>query len=175
MERWYAALLRLYPRSFRRQFGTSMEQTFRDLCREEAHRSEVFGVQMVRIFGETSIGIAKERAVDSYNRNKPLTWIAGVTAVLLSIPLIMTLKNPQAHLRGGTGGAPSGWDWTLLDFAVMGCLLLATGFAMLFALRLVKQPLGRAIAVAGIVGLFLAVWAELAVGAVSQLLVMAGL
>jgi len=34
-ERVYRTLLKMYPRDFRREYGSQMEQAFRDLCREQ--------------------------------------------------------------------------------------------------------------------------------------------
>jgi hypothetical protein len=37
-------LLKTYPREFRREYGSQMEQTFRDLCREQRRRGERIGL-----------------------------------------------------------------------------------------------------------------------------------
>lgn len=63
----------------------------------------------------------------------------------------------------------NGWNWDLLDFVTMGALLFCTGLAIDFAARKVHNPAYRAIAIATIVLALIAIWTELAVGAVSQL------
>ncbi len=56
------------------------------------------------------------------------------------------------------------FPWTPIDFIVAGVLLLGTGIAIEFALRMVKTTLYR-VAVCGVIMLTLfLVWAELAVG-----------
>src|SRR3989344_2050402 len=85
-----------------------------------------------------------------------------VVAALLLIPLILTIRD------GGVEGV--GWNWTASDFVLMGGLLFVAGLAIEFMLGHMKRPVHRVLAVGLIVLTFLAVWAELAVGAVSQLL-----
>lgn len=54
--------------------------------------------------------------------------------------------------------------WSGFDFAVLGILLLGTGLAIEFVLRVVKKTTHRLALCAGIVFLLLIVWIELAVG-----------
>lgn len=63
-----------------------------------------------------------------------------------------------------------GWNWGVFDFVAMGVLLFCTGLAITFAVRKITHPTYRLIAVTGIVLALLAIWTELAVGAVSQLM-----
>jgi hypothetical protein len=68
----------------------------------------------------------------------------------------------------GSGVDGEGWHWTLSDFVVMGVLLFVAGFAYEFLASKVHTVESR-IAVGLAVGIvLLAVWAQLAVGAVSQ-------
>ena len=55
-------------------------------------------------------------------------------------------------------------NWSLLDFAVMGTLLLIVGLFVELVLRKIKSKENRIAAIATITILFLLVWAELAVG-----------
>lgn len=80
---------------------------------------------------------------------------------------MLTLLNPSSHLRGGTGG---GWDWGPLDFLIMGALLFATGLAIDFAARKLTNPIFRVLAITTIILALLAIWVEIAVDGVSQLL-----
>ena len=55
-------------------------------------------------------------------------------------------------------------DWKLFDFVLMGSLLALTAFAGYTIWTKVNQPKQRIVLIAGVVFLFLLVWAELAVG-----------
>ena len=55
-------------------------------------------------------------------------------------------------------------NWGPGDFLLAATLLLAVCAGVEAAMRLSERPLWRALAAAGIVGAFLLVWAELAVG-----------
>lgn len=83
--------------------------------------------------------------------NKRLIGIILAVGLLLSIPLIAMRFTNEV-------------DWKLLDFAIMGTLLLGTGLLCELVLRTVKS-LGYRILICAalLVGLFL-IWAELAVG-----------
>lgn len=60
IRRWYARLLRLYPRKYRERMGESMEQTFNDLCRERRDAGErLFGF-VIWTFADTFVGILRE-------------------------------------------------------------------------------------------------------------------
>jgi hypothetical protein len=169
---WYRSLLRLAPGAFRERFGESMEQTFIDLCEEQLrrHRSRSDLVFLVRLFGDTALAITKEHAVQTTRNNKPVLAVIAATLAVLSVPLVFTLMNPNAELRGGAGLSTSGVNWTLSDFVIMGGLLLVTGLAVVLASRMFRARLARLLAVLVVLAGFLAVWAELAVGAVSQVL-----
>lgn len=73
-----------------------------------------------------------------------ISIIAGVMLIALSIPFIFK------------------WPWTSSDFVVAGILIFGTGLLIDLALR--KFGKNRMWVVAGIVFLFLWLWAELAVG-----------
>lgn len=88
--------------------------------------------------------------------------IAVGTLLILLIPLLLTLKD------GGVEGV--GWNWSGGDFLVMGALIFGTGVCVDFSWRKVTNPIYRTISVLAILALFLSIWGELAVGAVSQLM-----
>src|SRR5262245_21634798 len=58
----YAKLLRLYPQSYRSRFGTSMEQTFNDLCRERVEAGRGLLSLALWVFVETLAAIIWENA-----------------------------------------------------------------------------------------------------------------
>ena len=83
------------------------------------------------------------------------------TALLLSIPLTFTVLDRNQPIGAG-------WHWSALDFAVMATLLLGAGLAYeLFSRRLASKAHRVALGLV-ILGIVLAIWAELAVGAISQ-------
>lgn len=55
-------------------------------------------------------------------------------------------------------------DWDLADFTIMGALLACAGLMLAAAVRMFGNPRYRIATCAGIVFMFLLVWAELAVG-----------
>ena len=85
------------------------------------------------------------------SKNKRLAIIILAVPVLLMIPLTGMLFN-------------TGIDWSLLDFVVMGILLLGAGLTLELVLRKVPRKENRIALVAIIAIAFLLIWAELAVG-----------
>jgi len=84
-------------------------------------------------------------------KNKRLVIILTSVVILLLIPLIAMQFTDEVV-------------WTSLDFAVMGILLLTTGLMCEIAMRKVKKIKYRIILFIAILGAFLLIWAELAVG-----------
>jgi len=118
---WYAMLLRLYPRPFRRQFGEGMAQTFHDLCREHADaRPRLFGLALfgfaVWIFCETLGGIVMENITRMNQLGKTTLRVALVALGLLMVPLVASRLVP-------------GWNWPPRAFVVVYVLFFATGMA----------------------------------------------
>lgn len=70
---------------------------------------------------------------------------------LLLIPLIAMHYSDEVH-------------WTLIDFAIMGVLLLVVGMWTQRVVKRVKSFPRRATYIIFVILLFLLVWAELAVG-----------
>lgn len=85
---WYANLLRLYPKPYRKRFGEGMEQTFNDLCLERrATENGLFGL-VLWVFVETSAGIIRENITFMILQNKMRFAVWGVViALMLWIPL----------------------------------------------------------------------------------------
>jgi len=82
---------------------------------------------------------------------KRLLIIILIVTLILSIPFIaMQFSNEVA--------------WSVSDFIIMALLLLGTGLAVEFVLRSLASTKRRIIACLVIIGLFLLIWAELAVG-----------
>ena len=163
--KFYAQLLRFYPAPYHERFAEGMEQTFNDLCRERREAGGGLVSFVFWIFVETFAEILRERITFMITQNKNIFRIALVTGLVLLIPLVLTLLNPNAHINGGNGG---GADWGPLDFITMGVLLFGTWLALDFAVRKLTSPVYRMIACVAIVSALLLVWIELAVDGVSQ-------
>ncbi|MEM9837968.1 MAG: hypothetical protein AAF830_02310 [Pseudomonadota bacterium] len=145
-----------------------MLQTFRDACDADRRAGKALVVSRARFFLGTSLSIAKEQAMTGSQFTKTLSVVFSATFVLLTIPLIMTLRNPDAQLRGGPGGTLDNWDWTIVDFVAMGALLLAAGTGIALTLGLLRRP-GARFGAAALVGLgFIGLWAEMATGVISR-------
>jgi phosphoglycerol transferase MdoB-like AlkP superfamily enzyme len=80
----------------------------------------------------------------------------SIPVILLSIPFIAMRTN-----RGG-------FDWDETDFIFMGAMLLFVGLAFEGALRMSSSWSYRAAAAAGILGVFLLIWLNLAVGIIGS-------
>lgn len=84
-------------------------------------------------------------------KNKRIIGIFITVAILLLIPLVAMQFTEEV-------------DWGILDFVVMGILLLSVGLAIEFVLRRVRKTEYRLLFCGGILLAFFLVWAELAVG-----------
>jgi peptidoglycan/LPS O-acetylase OafA/YrhL len=84
-------------------------------------------------------------------KNKRLKIILTAVTMLLLIPFIAMQFTDEV-------------SWTGFDFLVMGILLLGTGLLCEVVLRKVTKTKDRIVLYLAIVGLFLIIWAELAVG-----------
>jgi hypothetical protein len=84
-------------------------------------------------------------------KNKRLKIILTVLVILLLIPFIIMQFTEEV-------------SWTILDFAVMGVLLLSTGLLCELTIRKVTNIKYRTALFVVILVAFLIIWAELAVG-----------
>lgn len=84
-------------------------------------------------------------------KNLRLIGIFVGVAILLLIPLIAMRFTNEV-------------DWDIFDFAVMGTLLLGTGLACEFVLRMVRSTGQRIVMCLSILVVLFVIWAELAVG-----------
>ena len=83
-------------------------------------------------------------------RNTAFAWIALVSCLVLLVPFIAMQFTAAVN-------------WGIMDFVVMGALLVGTGSIFVLVARKVPQNYWLAIGVVLVVG-FLYLWAELAVG-----------
>jgi peptidoglycan/LPS O-acetylase OafA/YrhL len=84
-------------------------------------------------------------------KNKRWMIILAVVGVLLLIPLVAMQFTTEVN-------------WSGFDFLVMGILLLGTGLVCELVLRTVKKRTNRLILCLVVLGVFVLVWMELAVG-----------
>jgi hypothetical protein len=161
--RWYAGLLRLYPKPYRQRFGEGMQQTFNDLVREQQEIGKGLLHLIIWVFVETSVGIARENmmSLNTQAVTKSIVHALIGTGVLLLIPLALQLTI-------GTGVDGQGFNWKPNDFVVMGVLIFCAAFGLDVAARRIAGTRSRYAAVAAIVLLFLLVWVHLAVGIVDS-------
>lgn len=162
--RWYARLLRLYPKPYHGRFGEPMAQTFTDLCRERREANQGLLGFAVATFAETTTGIMRENMTLLMESKAVIRWLL-ITGALLAIPLLAMVLNL------GVPDPGSGTDvvnWGLMDFATMGVLILGAGLLFEYAASRagnVAHKLAVGIAVAAGLGL---VWVNLAVGMIGD-------
>ena len=162
--RWYARLLRLYPRPFRERFAEPMAQTFADLCRERTDADRGIHAFALGTFAETSAGIMRENMTQLMQTRTVLRWVL-ITAAVLAVPaLAMALRLGFPDPGAGTDGV----NWGPMDFAIVGVLVLGSGLLFEYASARAGTWAHRAaVAIAVAAGLFL-IWVNLAVGMIGD-------
>lgn len=83
--------------------------------------------------------------------NKRFTLMLLAAGLILTIPIIAMQFTTEV-------------DWSFSDFIIMGILLIGTVSLIELGLRLAKSNTQKLLIIAGILFLFLLIWAELAVG-----------
>lgn len=115
----------------------------------------LFAKEVLLLFRPNIIGnifhLANKNSIIMTAQNKRLMLILAGVPTLLLIPLIAMQFS-------------TGVDWKILDFTIMGVLLLGTGLLCEFVLRKVKSTKGRLLLCGAALLVFLLIWAELAVG-----------
>ena len=161
--RWYTRLLHLYPRPFRARFGEPMAQTFTDLIRERRETNRGFHVFALGTFAETSAQIMRENMTQLMGTNNLIRWGRWVlvTAAVLAVPALAMAFNIGVPDPGqGTDGV----NWSPMDFATMGVLILGSGLLFEYASSRGGSVAHKAaVGIAVLAGLGL-IWVNLAVG-----------
>jgi hypothetical protein len=162
--RWYARLLRLYPRPFRERFAEPMAQTFTDLARERTDADRGLLGFALRTFAETTVQIMRENMTQLVQTRIVLRWVL-ITAAVLAVPaLAMVLKLGVPDPGSGTEGV----NWGPMDFAIIGVLVLGNGLLYEYASTRAGTVAHRAaVGIAVAAGLLL-VWVNLAVGMIGD-------
>ena len=156
--RWYGRLLRLYPRPFQERFAEPMTQTFTDLCRERRQANRGIHAFALAMLAETLAQIMRENMTQLMQTKNYLRWVL-VSALVLAVPaLAMALR-----LGGGNEVA-----WGPMDFALIGVLVLGSGFLFEYAsARAGNVAYRAAVGIAVAAALFL-IWVNLAVGMIGN-------
>ncbi|MDQ4035724.1 MAG: hypothetical protein M3153_07315 [Chloroflexota bacterium] len=162
--RWYARLLRLYPRPFQERFGEPMAQTFADLCRERSDANRELHAFALGTFAETTAQIMRENMTQLMQTGNCLRWVL-VTAAVLAVPALGMVFNIGIP---DPGAGTEGVNWGPMDFAIMGVLVLGSGLLYEYASRRSGTVAHRAaVGIAVAAGLFL-IWVNLAVGMIGD-------
>jgi hypothetical protein len=162
--RWYAGLLRLYPRQYRQRFAEPMAQTFTDLARERSRASGGLIGFVAWTFAETSAAILRENMTQLVRTNSNVIrwgrWVL-VTAAVLAVPaLAMAFDLAIPDPGSGTDGV----NWGPMDFATIGVLVLGSGLLYEYAsTRSTNVAHRAAVGIAVLAGLGL-IWVNLGVG-----------
>jgi hypothetical protein len=161
--RWYSRLLGLYPRPFRQRFAEPMAQTFSDLIRERGETDRGLHAFAIGTFAETSLAILRENMTQLMQTNDVVRWGRWVlvTAAILAVPaLLMAFDISLLDPGSGSGGV----NWGLMDFAIVGVLVLGLGFLYEYASTRSANGAHRAAAAIAVLAAFGLIWVNLAVG-----------
>lgn len=153
--KWYAALVRLYPKPFRERFGEGMAQTFNDLCRERKQTGGSLFPFVFRAYFETAAEILRERMTTTSTQTKRIIRLAFVTGILLLVPLVAMQLTDEVV-------------WTPLDFMVAGGLLFGAGLAYEVAARNARDTLHRTATALAVLAALMLIWVNLAVGIIGS-------
>ena len=162
--RWYARLLRLYPRPFQDRFGEPMAQTFTDLCRERTDGNRGLHAFALGTFAETSAQILRENMTQLMQTRTVLRWVL-VTAAVLAVPALAMAFNLGVP---DPGSGTDGVDWGPMDFAVIGVLVLGSGLLFEYASARAGTVAHRAAVGIGVAAGLLLIWVNLAVGMIGD-------
>ncbi len=152
-ERVYRALLRVYPRGLRDEYGDEMARCFQDLCREELEDGGGLGLVALwaRTLPELLYTALKERSTMlARNAYRSVVGVALATALILLIPLL--------------AGAP----WTVFDFVFAGTLIFGTGLTYVLVARKGGSIAYRFAVGVALAAAFLLVWVNGAVGIIGS-------
>ncbi len=159
--RWFGRLLRLYPRAFHERFGEPMAQTFTDLIRERTDTDHGLHAFALGTFAETTAQIMRENMTQLMQTRAVLRWVL-ITAALLAVPALAMAFNLAIPDPGS--GSQDGVNWSLMDFAIMGALILGSGLLFEYAIARAGTVAHRAAVGIAVLAGFGLIWVNLAVG-----------
>lgn len=132
----YKKLLAFYPRRFREQLGESMEQTFKDLCKERQTKPG-WSSFVLWMFVETAVGIVREHVLlimEGATMKKILATprsAALISSILLAVAFVVA---PMIYLFGNLRDAFGPLSYDLADL-LYGPVWAAGLVTMIFVLR----------------------------------------
>jgi hypothetical protein len=91
-KRWYAKLLRFYPKPYRERFGEGMEQTFNDLCLERYKMGSGWSGYVFWMFTDTFAEIIKENIKKEKTLMLPILKSFGglIISLIAAIAIIVS-------------------------------------------------------------------------------------
>lgn len=154
---WYARLLQLYPKAYRKRFSEEMEQTFTDLYRDKIQDNHSTITLLLWIFLETTIHIFKEHLASPFMQTltKRLSIWAAIVLVLLLIPLVGMQFTHEIQ-------------WTSGDFTFMGILLFGSACVYELTARKIPTRIYRAGVGLAVFTSFILLWVNAAVGIIGD-------
>ncbi len=153
-ERAYRALLRVYPRKLRDEYGDEMARCFRDLCREKLEDGGVWGLAALwaHTLPELLYSALKERSTMlTRNAYRAAARVVLAAAFILMLPLLAMQITDEVV-------------WDLADFAVAGALIFGTGLTYVLVARKAGNTAYRFAVGVSLAAAFILVWINLAVG-----------
>lgn len=141
----YRILLFAYPKAYRFEYGTQMEQLFRDLCRDSYRRKGIIGLVQLwgRVLLDTVLAALVEHTENLQNGGHMLSRIISrlqyrnlllLTGLPILLGLVLFLINSafMEKLYMPNSSQPIGWLMAAVVF-------ILTGTAYLFQLRIIKM------------------------------------
>lgn len=136
-ERVYRALLKVYPRAFREEYGAQMEQLFGDVCRREENRAGMGG--LVALWMRTvadlvvSAAVERGRTVAPALTSSGMIRFGGLAAMVGgALSAVLVLRNFAMVFWVGYG-SPA-WLFGALDLVgVLASMLIAVATLGLYA------------------------------------------
>ena len=139
--KWYAKLLRLYPRQYRERFGEAMEQTFNDLYRERIKAERGLLTFVLWIFLETSAGIIRENATMlmrwSMKRGPTIFLRIVISGIGVAAFAVCIFALPKAFAREAAKTPDTAWV-IYLFLAAAYVMVLAFFVALYQAFKLLS-------------------------------------
>lgn len=109
-KRWYTALLRFYPDSYRERMGESMEQTFNDLLRERVEENQGLVSFVLWTFVDTLGGISKENIQNMKSSKKTeIVIVVAALAVLGGVWALNGYEDTWLYIAAGVIAIPASW------------------------------------------------------------------
>lgn len=97
----------------------------------------------------------KTKKAGSNQLNKSVMRVSKVVGIILLTALLGNFTI-------------DGWNWGVMDFIIIGTMLFVAGLGIDWTIKKFSNPFHRLMIILGIVALFLLIWVELAVDALSR-------